>query len=121
MREEKAEATDRFDVHRYRGTWSGTRALLRGSSLNLLPCFAQHHVYIHLFLSAIDGDAHSIARAVIVHNLAEVLLVLDLLAIDGDNQIPADRDWNISQICAFGAAVQAGAVCGTARYNLHDQ
>src|SRR5580704_5061035 len=82
---------------------------------HLLPCFAQRNADIHLLLCAIDCDPHRVACPVIVHDLAEVLLVLDILAIDGDDEVTAHHDWHIAQIGALGAAVEAGSVGGASR------
>ena len=76
---------------------------------HLLPRLAQGHVHVHLFLPAIDGDPHRVAGPMTVHDLAQGLLVLHRLAIDGDDQIAAKHDWNITHIGALVAPAQAGA------------
>ena len=73
------------------------------------------------FFAAIDREPHRIARAVIVHHLAEVLLVLNILTIDRHNQVATQHDWHVAQIGALGAAVQSGAVRRASRHHLHDQ
>ena len=89
------------------------RASKRGGTpnwrLHLLAGFSQRNGYIHLPLAAIDGDLHGVASTVIVHDLGEVLLVLDLLAIDRDDQVAAQHDRDVPEIGALGAATQAGA------------
>jgi hypothetical protein len=57
----------------------------------------------------------------VVHHLAEVLLVLDVLAIDGNNQVPAQHDGDVAQITALTATAQSRAVGGATRYHLHYQ
>src|SRR5437764_3741253 len=93
----------------------------RSFLLHLLSCFSQRHIYIHLPLAAIDGDADGIARAVIVHDMAEILLILDVLTVNRDDEVASDRDRSIAEVSAFVATVQAGAVSSASRNHLHDQ
>lgn len=72
--------------------------------LYLLPGFAQADVHIHLLLAAVDRDSHRIAGAMVVHDLRQILLVLDSLAVNSDDQVAPNHNRNIAEIRAFRPA-----------------
>ncbi len=89
--------------------------------LNLFLGFAQRYLDFHLFLAAEDGYVDHVAGAVFVHDLSEVLLVFDFVAVDGDNEIAADHDGHVAEIGTLVAAVQSGAIGGASGNDLNDQ
>src|SRR5580698_5079828 len=89
----RPEASDQTQAHR--------------SFSYLFSRFSQRHIHILFFLVAVDRDPYRVAGTMIVHHLRQSLLVLDLFAIDGNDQISAEHDRDISQIGAFGAAAEA--------------
>jgi len=56
-----------------------------GKTLDLLAGFAEGDFDLEFFLAAEDGDVDGVPGAMAVHDMAEVLLVLNILAIDGDD------------------------------------
>src|SRR5205814_2841300 len=111
-------------IHHYPcrdGSDTAERSSAAITHLHLLPRLTQRHRHIHLLLPAIYRDAYRISRPMIVHHLAQILLVLHILSIDADNQIPTQHDRNIPDICALIAATQSGALRRSARHYLHDE
>ena len=49
------------------------------------PLLAEGDIRFHLAFAAIEGDMHGIAGAVAVHYVRHILLVLDILAVNGDD------------------------------------
>src|SRR5215470_2886508 len=90
-------------------------------ALNLLPGLAQRDGEFHLLLAAVDGHFYSVAGTMGVHDLREVLLVLDVLPVDGDDEVAAQHDRDVAEVSAFVPAAQSGAISGTAGQNLHDE
>src|SRR2546430_5891254 len=68
---------------------------------NLLARFAQGQIQIDAALAAIDGDPYGVPGAMIIHDLVELLLVLNILAIDRNNEVTADHDLLVPQIGAL--------------------
>src|SRR4029077_14707490 len=61
------------------------------------------------------------SRAVIIHRLRQILLVLNFVAVDSDNQVASQHDGSVAQICAFGAAAEAGLFGGAAGGDLDNE
>jgi len=75
---------------------------------------------LSLFAVVID-DGYGVAGAMVVHEVGEVLVVLDRLAIDLDDEIAADDDFVVAVIDALIAALDSGAFGGRTGDDLHDQ
>src|ERR1700720_357171 len=65
---------------------------------HLLPGLAQRHTDVHLLLAAINGNSHGVTRSVIVHDLAEVLLIFDFLVVHGNNEVSSQYDGDVAHI-----------------------
>src|SRR6185369_704407 len=89
--------------------------------LHLLARLAQGYADVHFALSAIDGEPDRVAGPVIVHDLAEILLVLNVLAVNRHDQVAAHHDRDVADVGALGSATQARAVGGATRHHLDDQ
>ena len=60
--------------------------------LDLLARLSKLDGDIHLLLAAVDSDLHRVARTVVIHHLRKIILALDLLAVDGNDEIASERD-----------------------------
>src|SRR5919109_5252776 len=89
--------------------------------LDLFSRLAQSHIYIHLLFASVHGHPNRISRPMIIHNLGKSLLIFYPLAIDRDDQITTNRDWNIPQHRSFVTAPQTCAIGSSTGYDLHDQ
>src|SRR5882762_223457 len=92
-----------------------------GTHSHLFACFGERDVYLHLSLAAIDGHLHGVSRAVIIHRLRQILLVLNFFAVDGHDQVASQHDGSVAEICAFGTAAEAGLFGGAAGGDLHNE
>src|SRR5271166_6705653 len=90
-------------------------------ALSSLAGLTEDDLYIHLPLTAIDGDGYGVAGTMLVHRVGQILLVSDRLAVYGNNEIAADHDGCSAQIGALTATLQAGAVRGAARNRPHNE
>lgn len=88
--------------------------------LHLLPGLPEHHIDIHLSFPAVEGDVNLVAGAVVVHYVRQVLLIGDLLAIYGYDQVAAQGDAGVAEISGFIAAAEASSIGGAAGHNTHD-
>src|SRR5260370_10613375 len=79
-----------------------------GTHSHLFACFGERDVYVHLSLAAIDGHLRGVSRAVIIHRLRKILLVLNFFAVDSHDQVASQHDGSVAEIGAFGAAAEAG-------------
>src|SRR5581483_5955698 len=100
-------------------TFESNSPLVNG--LDLFSRLSQHHGHVHFSLPAIEGNTHAVAGAVIVHHLGQSLLIVNALAVDGNDQVAANHDWNIAQVSALRSSAQAGAVGRSSGHHLHDQ
>src|SRR6185437_4963606 len=57
----------------------------------------------------------------LLHNVREFLLVRDWIAINGDDQITANRNGCVPQKSAFRPAAQAGSLRSAALHDLDDE
>src|SRR5580692_9291353 len=55
--------------------------------LRSLAHLAQYDRHIHLASTAINRDKHSVTGAMFVHNVGQVLLIADGIAVDANNEI----------------------------------
>ena len=85
---------------------------------DLLPCFPKRDLHVHLVFTPVYRDFHCVASPVTVHDMPELLLVLHVLIIDGDDQISANRDRHIPRyarsvppLSPARAAAPPGATC----------
>src|ERR1700678_4772307 len=56
-----------------------------------------------------------------VHDFGNVLGIGDLLVIDSDDQVTADRDLHVAEVSGLIAAVEAGVLGSSAREGLFDE
>src|SRR5215469_10928497 len=83
---------------------------------------AQDNVEIHASFTAIDCDLDRVASAVIVHHTRNVAGIVDVLSIDGDDQVTAEHYRDIAKVSTFSAALQARAFSRSARnHALNEQ
>src|SRR5208282_477883 len=66
-----------------------------------------------------DGDG--VAGAVVVHDVGDVLHIVDRMAVEFDDEIAADEDFVVAVIDALIAALDSGAGGGRVGNDLHDQ
>src|ERR1700732_5236366 len=92
-----------------------------GTHSHLFACFGERDGYVHLSLAAINGHLHRVSRAVIIHRLRQVLLVLNFFAVDRHDQVASQHDGSVAEICAFGAAAEAGLFGGAAGGDLDNE
>src|SRR5208283_694367 len=104
----------------FQSRMSSSRRAHFGGWLGALPRLAEHDLYVHLALAAINSHGHGISCAMLVHGVDKVLLIADRVTVDGDNKIAADHDGGGAQVRALTAAVQARAVRGAARSRPHN-
>jgi len=57
--------------------------------LHLFSGLTQSHADVDLLLTPINRDPHGVPRTMFVHQLVQVLLGFQLVAVNGDNQIAA--------------------------------
>src|SRR5438552_1322331 len=89
--------------------------------LHLLPGLAQCDVQVHLLLAAIDGDAHGVASPMVVHYLSQILLVGDFFVINRDDQVSAEHDRDIREVCTLTSSAQAGTFRSATGNHLNNQ
>src|SRR5438105_5546630 len=82
---------------------------------------AQNHRNVEPAAAAIESDLHGVAAAMTVHHVLQILLVLDLLAVNGHDQIAANHDLHVAQIRSLAAAAQAGALSTAAGNHLQNE
>ena len=56
-----------------------------------------------------------------VHDLGQVLLVLDVLAVNGNDEVSTQHDRDVPEIGAFIAATKTGALRGAAGLDFDDE
>src|ERR1700674_959981 len=82
---------------------------------------AQDHLDLHALLPTIDTHRDGVSRVMVLHDVRQVLLVLHILAVHGDDQVSAQHDRHIADVGALRAGMQARFVrCAPRRY-LDDQ
>src|SRR5438105_15879099 len=89
--------------------------------LDLLSGLAQRHIHLHLLLAPVDGEFHSIAGAVGVHHLCQILLVLNVFSVNCHDLVAAQHDGSIAKVRALIATPQAGALGRTSGRDLDDE
>src|SRR6266446_5410870 len=94
---------------------------LTAAPSHLLPRLPQRNLHIHFLLTPIDGDSHAVAGTMVVHHLRQVLLVLNLLAIDSHNQVSSQHDGDVAQVRALGPATESSLIRRAAGSDLHNQ
>src|SRR5437879_12097941 len=82
---------------------------------------AQNHRNVEPAAAPIESDLHGVAAAASVHHVLQILLVLDLLAVNGHDQIAANHDLHVAQIRSLAAPPQAGAPSTPARKPLRHE
>src|SRR3974390_1237699 len=88
---------------------------------HLLPRLAQRHIDVDLLLVAVDGDLDCVSGAMVVHHLRQVLLILDLLIIDGHDQVAAEHDGSIAEISPLSSGAKARLIRRPTWNYLYDQ
>src|SRR5579885_286415 len=89
--------------------------------LDLFAGLAERHRDLQLLSAAVDSDPYRIPGAVRVHDLGQVLLVFDVVAVDGDDEVSSQHDGNVPQVGAFAPPTQPGAFRGAAGEHLDDE
>src|SRR5215472_12622907 len=89
--------------------------------LCLLASFAQGDLHVHLALVADHGHRHSVSGLMLVQDGHEVLLIGNLVAIDRDDEVSAEHDRNVADVCLLIAATQSGTIGGSTGRGLYDQ
>src|SRR5207248_11458342 len=82
---------------------------------------AQNHRNLEPAAAAIESDLHGVAATASVHHVLQILLVLDLLAVNGHDQVAANHDLHVAQIRGLAAAAQTGALSTAAGNTLQNE
>src|SRR5581483_8796110 len=105
-------------------TW-GTPDLDRGQPdaglLDLLPRLSQRDVHIQLSFSPDNCDFHRVSGAVVVHDLSEVLLIFDLLVVNGHDDVTAEHDRRVAEVSPLRAGAESRLVGRAARSYLDNE
>src|SRR5271169_603604 len=66
--------------------------------------------HLHLVLAAVEGDLDLVASVVLVHDMGDVILVLDVLIVDADDEVAPEHDGSVAEVGFLRAAAEAGAL-----------
>src|ERR1700755_1858479 len=87
--------------------------LLRFCSVATRSGFFQRYLRAHLLLTAKKCNRHGVARLVFIHNLRNVLSTRHLPIINPDDQVAAQVDRCVAEICLLAPSTQSGSLRGT--------
>src|SRR6185312_7998460 len=76
---------------------------------------------VHFLVAAVNCDAKRVSGAVAAQSLNKELLVLDVVAVNADDEVSTEPDGNISQICRLVPAAKTGALGGSAWLHADDE